>query len=80
MCNFYVTGSTKPVTLSIGDEEPRQNQILMRKIILIQFQKLLITSSSFQTQQSCDNFAHFYEYEEFDFKFFLQSPVTKEFA
>ena len=35
-------GIAEPVTLLIGDEEPRENQIVMRKRILIQLQLFLL--------------------------------------
>ncbi len=39
MKSSLVMGIVQPVTLYIGDEEPRENQILMSSVILIQ-QKL----------------------------------------
>ncbi len=44
---YSETGFATPITvpLLIGDEEPRENKILMRKRILIQKQKLLNTMS-----------------------------------
>ena len=37
----HVMGIVQPVTLLIEDEEPRENQILMSSVIVIQLQKLL---------------------------------------
>ena len=58
MMSFHVVGIPEPVTLKIGDEEPRENQILVMNRILIQLQKLLLAFHWFEHIQVDRNRSH----------------------